>query len=274
MESVGKIKKAIITFLVLNFGLSSIFYFFIGSAGDVNVAGGLYIIFLMYCPAAAAIITSLIFYKSIKDFGWKPGKVKYLAMAYALPIICAIVAYGLFWITTGTFTGKLPPQNMIYFILMGTFTSIIGGVLGEEIGWRGFLVPQMSKITSFSKVAILTGTIWAIWHFPLMIFANYNAGIALWYSLPMFTVAVIGLSTILAWFRLRSGSIWPPILLHASSNLYVQNLFDPLTMETGIARYFVGETGILFAGCLLVFAYITWKMRDKLPDNRITVNQN
>ncbi len=157
---------------------------------------------------------------------------------------------------------------------MGTITSIIGGVLGEEIGWRGFLVPQTSKITSFSKVAILTGTIWAIWHFPLMIFANYNAGIPLWYSLPMFTVAVIGLSTILAWFRLRSGSIWPPILLHASSNLYVQNLFDPLTMETGIARYFVGETGILFAGCLLVFAYITWKMRNKLPDNRITMNQN
>lgn len=270
MESVGKIKKAIITFLILNFGLSSIFYYLTGSVGSVFAGGGLYVAFLMYCPAIAAIVTSLIFYRSIREFGWKPGKVKYLVIGYAIPLVYATIAYGLFWIlTSGTFTGNLPQYNLIYFVLMGTLTTILGGVLGEEIGWRGFLVPQLAKITSFTKVGLISGIIWAVWHFPLILFANYNAGASLWYSLPMFTITVIAMSFILAWLRLRSGSIWPAVLLHASSNLLVQNLFDPLTKQTGITRYVVGETGVLMAVVILVFAFILWMQRDKLPDTLI-----
>ncbi len=270
MESVGKIKKAIATFLILNFGLSTIFWYLTGSVGSITAGGGIYVVLLMYCPAIAAIITSLIFYRSINEFGWKPGRVKYLVMGYAIPLVYATIAYGLFWIlTSGTFTGKLPQYNMIYFVLVGTLTSIVGGVLGEEIGWRGFLVPQLAKITSFTKLGLISGIIWAVWHFPLMIFSGYNAGASLWYSLPMFTLAVIGLSFILAWLRLRSGSIWPAVLLHASSNLFVQNLFDPLTMQTGITKYIVGETGALMVAVILLFALIMWIRRDKLPDTLI-----
>ena len=274
MEKIIKIKQAIITFLVLNFGFSTIFYYLMGSAGDVAVDGGIYVTLLMYCPAAAAIITSLIFYRSIRDFGWRPGKVKYLALGYVIPIVIATISYGLFWLfASGSFTGHLPQYNLIYFVLVGTFIEIITGALGEEIGWRGFLVPQMAKITSFTKIAFITGIIWALWHFPLIIFANYNAGVPLWYSLPLFTITVIGLSFILAWLRLKSGSLWPAVLLHASSNLFVQSLFDPLTKQTGITRYIVGETGILFAAILLLVGLIFWWMRDKLPDNRIDISK-
>ncbi len=270
MESVGKIKKAIITFLILNFGLSSIFYYLTGSVGSVFAGGGLYVALLMYCPAIAAIITSLIYYRSIREFGWKPGKVKYLVIGYAIPLVYATISYGIFWIlTSGTFTGNLPQYNLIYFVLMGTLTTILGGVLGEEIGWRGFLVPQLAKITSFTKVGLISGIIWAVWHFPLILFANYDAGASLWYSLPMFTITVIAMGFILAWLRLRSGSIWPAVLLHASSNLFVQSLFDPLTKQTGITRYIVGETGALMAVIIVLFAFILWMQRDKLPDTLI-----
>ena len=57
MESVGKIKKAIITFLILNFGLSIIFYYLMVTAGNSQF----YVYLVMLCPAIAAIITSLIF---------------------------------------------------------------------------------------------------------------------------------------------------------------------------------------------------------------------
>lgn len=272
MESVGRVKKAIITFLVLNFGLSSIFWYILGLAGDVSAGGSLYVGLLMWCPAAAAIITSLIFYRSIRDFGWRPGKVKYLIAAYAIPIIYSVVAYGLYWfLSSGSFTGKVP-SNIILLVIVGTLTCALTA-LGEEIGWRGFLVPQMAKITSFTKLGLITGVIWAVWHYPLILFANYNAGVPLWYSLPMFMVTVIGMSFILAWFRLRSGSVWPPVLLHASSNLYVQSIFDPLTVQTGITRYIVGETGILVGVIILIFAFILWMQRDKLPDTLIKTDQ-
>lgn len=58
--------------------------------------------------------------------------------------------------------------------------------LGEEIGWRGFLVPQLAKLTTFTWVAIISGIIWALWHFPLAIMGMYVAETPLWWSLPIF----------------------------------------------------------------------------------------
>lgn len=259
------IKKAIITFLLLTIVLSSIFWFIFSSAGYMDA---FLVILLMWCPGISAIITSLIFFRSIKEFGWRPGKVKYLIAAYLIPIFYSVIAYGIFWITgLGTFTGILP-SNIILFVVVGTFTCLVSA-LGEEIGWRGFLVPQLAKLTTFTKVAFISGSIWALWHFPLIIWAGYNSGTPLWYALPSFFVAVVGMGFLLAWFRLKSGSLWPAALLHASSNLYLQNLFDPLS-GGNLTKYLVGETGILIVIVIWVFAFVLWMMRDKLPDNRLT----
>jgi len=65
--------------------------------------------------------------------------------------------------------------------------------------------------------------------FPHLIFANYKIGTQLWYPLPLFTAAVLATSFIYTWFRLKSGGLWTTMLLHASHNLYIQNLFDPLS---------------------------------------------
>ena len=266
-EQFLKAKKAIITFILLTFALSSIFYFLIISAGSIKSGNGIFTLLLMWCPAAAAFITSLIFYKSVRGFGWKAGKIKYLILGYVIPIFYCIVAYGIFWSTgLGTFNGPVP-DTLIIFIVIGTFGSIISA-LGEEIGWRGFLVPQLSKLTNFTKVALISGIIWAIWHFPLIVFSNYNSATPLWYALPLFLMSVLGLSFILAWLRLKSGSIWPPVLLHASSNLYLLNIFDPLSGGS-LTPYLVGETGIIVVMVILLIAFIFWTRRDKLPDIKI-----
>ena len=262
-----KVKKAVITYILLTFTLSSIFYFLIISAGSLQAGNGIFGLLLMWCPAFAAFITSLIFYKSIKDFGWKAGKIKYLVLGYIIPIIYCIIAYGIFWGTgLGTFNGPIP-DHLVIFIVIWTFASIISA-LGEEIGWRGFLVPQLAKLTTFTKVAVISGIIWAVWHFPLIIFSNYDSATPLWYALPLFLMSVLGISFILAWLRLKSGSIWPAVLLHASSNLYLLNIFDPLSGGS-LTPYLVGETGIIVVAVILFIAFIFWTMRDKLHDMRI-----
>lgn len=151
-------------------------------------------------------------------------------------------------------------------MILGTISSVISA-LGEEIGWRGFLVSQLAKLTTFTKVAIISG-IWAFWHFPLIIFSNYNAGTPLWYVLPLFFFVAVDLSFILAWLRLKSGILWPAVLLHASSNLYLQNIFDPLS-GGNLTKYLVGETGALIVIVIMVFAFVFWMIRDKLPDNGV-----
>ncbi|WP_457831901.1 CPBP family glutamic-type intramembrane protease, partial [Staphylococcus aureus] len=67
---------------------------------------------------------------------------------------------------------------LLYFIIMGIFgmPGSIANALGEEIGWRGFLVPELYKKIGYTKTSLLTGAIWSVWHYPILIFADYNKG--------------------------------------------------------------------------------------------------
>lgn len=55
---------------------------------------------------------------------------------------------------------------ILYFLFTATFAVIrdTATVIGEEIGWRGFLVPELAKNRGFAATAVITGIIWAFWH--------------------------------------------------------------------------------------------------------------
>ncbi len=73
--------------------------------------------------------------------------------------------------------------------LTGTYGLIrsVSSALGEEIGWRGFLVPELSKATSFTLTSLISGIVWSLWHYPILIYGDYNAGTPTWYGLTCFT---------------------------------------------------------------------------------------
>jgi hypothetical protein len=73
------------------------------------------------------------------------------------------------------------------------------------------------------------------------------------------------MSYLYGWMRLKSGSVWTAMFLHGSWNLYVQGLFDPLTTDTGITRFVVGEFGFALSIASLVTAFVVWKLRHRLP---------
>jgi uncharacterized protein len=279
-ESNKELQKRIITFLILTFALSSIFYYFIISNGEIFAGNGFYILGLMWCPGLSAIITQILYRKSLSELGWIWGKTKYQLWSYAIPFFYALVTYSIIWATgLGIFSEnqfeKDISSNLTQIIGVNTQTSyflpIILGIiwllvsaLGEEIGWRGFLVPQLAKMTSFTKTALVSGIIWAIWHYPLIIFTDYNGRTTTFYSLFCFTLCVIGISFVFAWLRLKSGSLWTGVLLHTSDNIFVSGIFDALTKETAISKYIIGEFGIALAIASIVVGYIFWKKRTEL----------
>jgi uncharacterized protein len=272
--------KKILVFLFLTFSLSSIFYFFIASAETKDG----YVFGLMLCPGIAAIATQLYFHRSLRRFGWRPGKVKFIWMGYGLPVVYGLVLYGVVWLTG---LGKFIPAEMaewlavqwgienanpylivaLYLLAQSTLGVVFScaTALGEEIGWRGLLVPELAKVNSFFKTALISGGIWAVWHYPVMLFADYgNTGTPIWFNLIFFTLAAVGISFPLAWLRLKSGSIWPAVILHASHNLFFQVIFSPLTGDTGITEYLIGEFGIGLALISLLVAWLFWRKRDEL----------
>jgi len=139
--------------------------------------------------------------------------------------------------------------------------------LGEEIGWRGFLVPELSKVVSFPAIGLISGLMWATYHYPVLIFADYNAGTPIWYGLGCFTVMVVADSFILAWLALRSGSLWPAAILHASHNLFIQSICTPLTRDTGPTKYIIDEFGIGLVITITIGAIMVSRQRRQLPAN-------
>jgi uncharacterized protein len=256
------------------------FYFLIIRSGHLASAGGRYVAGLMWCPGAAAMLTCKLSGRRLASLGWKWGRTRYQAMSYLIPLAYAAVTYGFVWISgLGSFynepfvahliarfgNGALPPWAAIavYLVFVGTVGMAFSCVtaLGEEIGWRGFLVPELAKRTSFTRTALISGGIWSLWHYPVLLFADYNAGTQPWYGLLCFTVMVLGISFLFAWMRLRSGSLWTGVLLHGSHNAFIQSFFDPITGDTGMTRYIIGEFGAgLTITAILVGAYF-WSRR-------------
>jgi len=259
-----QLKKEIATFLILTFALSSIFYFILGSAHTLSLGGGRYVLMLMWCPGVSALITRMIFQRNVRGEGWGLRQPRWALLAYTLPIAYALVAYGTVWLTGyGAFDASRFHTPVLRFILLGSVMSLISA-LGEELGWRGFLVPKLSEGWTFTRTAFVSGIIWASWHMPLIILADYNGGTPAWYSITCFAIMVIGISFPFAWIRLRSGSVWPAAILHASHNLFIQGFFDTVTVDTGITKYLVSEFGAALAVTATITGYIFWRMRGRL----------
>ncbi len=263
----SKTHKAIWLFLLLAFGLSSIFYVLLVRQGSVQSGGDILTLGLMWCPALAAFLTWRILKIKSPGIGWRPGNWRYLLLGYLLPIVYSLVAYGAIWLTgIAPFQNALTPQ-LIGYVVVG---SVIGNLstLGEEIGWRGFLVPQLYKLQGFLPTALISGAIWAAWHLPILLATDYNRGSLGVYSLLMFGLDTIALSFVMTWLRLKSNSLWPVVLLHTSHNVFVLHFFEPLTANTALSLYFVGETGAALAIVNLILAFVIWRLSVQLPASR------
>lgn len=255
----------ILVFLGLTLALSALFFVPIAQAGSLQANGGLYVLGGMWCPGIAALLTKLVFDRSLRGLGWRPGNPRYLGLAYVLPIVYCAVAYGAVWLAgLGALSLDRVPNGWGLPTFLAVSATIMVAVsllsaTGEEIGWRGFLVPELAKVMSLRATALVSGGIWFLWHLPLVLLADYSSAAPRLYAIACFGAAVLGISFLMAWLRLASGSFWPAALLHATHNLWVQSVFDVLTRDTGPTAYLTGEFGAALALAISLAAALVWR---------------
>jgi membrane protease YdiL (CAAX protease family) len=251
------------TFLGVTFGLSAFWYWLIIDAGGLTQNLG-YLAGLMWSPAVGAFVTQLTFHRSLRGLGWRLPSPRWAALAYVLPLAYATAAYVPVWLAGfGGLDLTRGPDNAIKFVILGTLQSL-STATGEELGWRGYLVPALARNLSLGRVAVVSGLIWALWHVPLIAFAGYNAGTNTAYAVLCFTISVVATSLLMAWLRLRSESVWPAALLHASHNLYIQGFFDRVTVDTGPTHWLTSEFGAGLAITIGITAWLFWRARDSV----------
>ena len=279
-------KRATVVYLLFTLLFSSVIWGLVIWSGHLGMAFGTMVVAIMWCPALAALVTCRVLGRSVRSLAWRWPEWKYIAIAYFVPLAYAGIAYSAVWgLRLGGWNRDLvslvverfglrgmPAWGAFVLWLLFTATATlimrIATALGEEIGWRGFLVPELAKQMSFTKLSVLSGIIWAAWHAPLLLFADYNAGTNRWYAMTCFAVMIVSSSFIFAWLRLKSGSLWPAAVLHASHNLFVQTVFDGMMRNTGKTLWYTTEFGVGLALVTTCFAAYFWTRRAEVEQTQ------
>ena len=270
----GRGGRSIGIFLAITTAFSTVFYVLRIQASHLNVNGSNYAVGLMWSPAVAAFLTIWMCRGDARTLGLPSFGGRFALLGYCIPLFYSLIAYGLVWaVGFGTFPNSaalaklsagvgwpmpgVANSTLFYFLLIATTGLIpaIARALGEEIGWRGFLAPSLVGQFGFVWGSILTGIIWVFWHIPILLFGDYHSAAPWWYALTCFTILTVSSSIILTWLRLRSNSVWPCAVLHASHNVFIQTFFTPLTVPRGtVTQYAIDEFGFALPAVVLILA--------------------
>lgn len=239
--------------------LSSFAYFAILKLNPTSI----YVGALMLSPALAAMLTLIIQKRPLSQLPWSLKELRYLKLAYVSPVVYISLAYFIIWMFGfGQFYNTnsiiewskelgIDESNpiLVAFVMIFLLATVgvvknIGSTLGEEIGWRGFFIFELRKIFSFKWVSIISGLIWAIWHWPIIFLIYKNSG-SLIFHLAAFTVMIMGMSVILAYYTFKSNSLWPAAVFHSVHNIYIQKIYTPLTISNETSTYWIDEYGLM-----------------------------
>ena len=273
-------RKSIIWFIILAFGISwTLFLIPLAFKGDPAVYAQTYFICValgMFGPGIAAILTTLFVAK--EPFATlrlnKLGKFRFYLIAWFLPPLLAALAVALsVLIGTGIFdpnfttmkqiadqaaktSGQAVPVTVLIFaqlvqgLLIGPLINVFFG-MGEELGWRGFLLPKLLPIGQW-KAILFSGLIWGFWHAPV-IWQGHNFPLHPYWGIVVMMLGCVLLGAILSWLYLKTRSPWSAALAHGSVNAW-----GGLPMVFLLPGFDALYGGIILSltGCIVLAAFI------------------
>lgn len=236
----------------------------------------------MWGPGVAAIITTLfIAKKSFNSLRLNTlGPKRFYLWAWFLPLGLTIVA-GLFTLLFGiakldlNFTmirdamasaaggGEVPVEiivltQILFAITLAPFINVLFA-LGEELGWRGFLLPHLMPLGQW-KAILISGAIWGVWHAPAIMQGHNYPGYPILGSFMMIVFCVL-LGTIIAWMYLNTKSPWVAALAHGSVNAVagLPILFFQPDFNMAFGGTLAAPTA--WIGMALFIAWLVWTKR-------------
>ncbi|MBQ8198476.1 MAG: CPBP family intramembrane metalloprotease [Lachnospiraceae bacterium] len=200
----------------------------------------------MYAPFFAVLLAKY----PLKGMGWIPklkGNIGWMFLAWVGPLLFSVLGAVVYFVIfperfdlTGAYFAmalgeeglaqveaegltlqQLLVMQIVSAPLYAPFINMFAA-LGEEVGWRGMLYPQLKSFFGKTKGRILGGAIWGAWHWPVMLLAGYEYGKA-YPGAPIsgmitFCLFCIVSGTLLDVLYEKTNCIWVPSLAHGAIN--------------------------------------------------------
>nr|WP_194201834.1 NAD(P)-binding domain-containing protein [Glycomyces albidus] len=240
----GHSRNGVIAYLLIAFGVAWGGIAFIFFVLDGSLMNPLLQIPVAFAPAIAALaVRKWVTKEGFGDAGGRlrlrPAK-RYYLIAWIGPVAVLAAAIGL----AAALAGYRPDFAAVPELVFGAdlpWAAVLGIALaapiaampvfwGEEFGWRGYLQQRVGR--GPLSAALITGFIWAAWHYPL-VFTDYAGGGDEALTIVTWTAQIMLQAIVLAWLFLRSGSVWVACLAHAGNNLVIGTFGHPLLVEQG-----------------------------------------
>jgi membrane protease YdiL (CAAX protease family) len=280
-------RKSLLWFLFIAFGFSWILFALPLAFKDnqTSYLTSMQISFAlaMWGPGIAAIVTTLFVDKqSFKTLRLNTlGPKRFYLWAWILPPVLTLATLGFtILIRSGDLdsnltlmrealkqvpsTTGLPPVEILVAIQLALAVTLAPFInvlfaLGEELGWRGFLLPKLMPLGQW-KAILISGAIWGFWHAPTTLLHGYNFPQHPYLGVLVMIVGCTLLGTILSWLYLNTRSPWVAALGHGAVNA-----------APGLALYFLkpgfdtvlGGSILGLAGWIAMSAFIAWLILTK-----------
>ena len=250
---------------------------------------------LMLTPALSALIVNRLTHERRSLFlrpKFKRNLSRY-ALSWFLPPLLAFAGAGLYFLI---FPSQFQPlasrfavnnglaepgaygRQLLPVVLLAVLVNPFGGLipaLGEELAWRGWLLPRLRDVLGTRKSVVVTALIWGLWHAPIILLGyNYGTDHPLLGVLMQLWLCLIQ-GIILAWLQFRSESVWTCALWHASLN-GIDRYAASALLSAGSVMPLVGPdlTGLIGGLGFVLAAVLCWRGICQLPKRSSTTKSD
>jgi len=239
-------KKRLILFITLTIVIAWIVFLLIPICG-LTYGNGLSIVILaaaMFVPALCNILTRLITKEGFHNMYLRPhfkGHMKQYLLVYFGPTVLLLLSGAVYFLI---FPGSFDPEltvlkglvassgkpglsassllvvQVLQVAVIGPIINIIP-TLGEELGWRGYLLPKLRMFLSDRTALAVTGVIWGVWHLPVIVMGhNYGTKYASypWLGILAMIVFCLVLGVIEGYISIKLESVIPAAMIHSVVN--------------------------------------------------------
>ncbi len=199
--------------------------------------------------------------RPLPPFGLRQLGLRQWPIAILLPVVAIGSSFGIArllgvvrFVDLGSYLLQAPISLVVLTVL----------VLGEEVGWRGFLLGELLTTTPTlqpRRAALIVGLAQAAFHLPLLLIAaGYDSAGSRWIVVPGVMVVISAAGIVFGWLRIRSASLVPVLLAHAAVNVCLLEAPTLVADRPTVAAAVTGEGGMITVITVIAAAATIWRL--------------